>query len=135
MKFWDRKTYVEKWIFIGKQNCPFCETTKDEKPFIIWETKHWIIRHNKYPYFWNEKHLLAMPKKHRKYTYEMSKKEFGDFKEVEKFIKQFYKTDEYFCILRESTGWRSVEHLHYHFLPWVIFPKEEQWNKYLQINY
>ena len=134
MKFRDLEEYIKKWKFIWKENCPFCKIDWDEKDFLIFETKYWTVRYNKYPYFWNTKHLLSCPKKHKKFTYELTKAELGDIKEVELLIKTFYKWEEYFSFIREGIWWRSAEHLHYHFLPGIIFPETIDSNPYLRIK-
>jgi diadenosine tetraphosphate (Ap4A) HIT family hydrolase len=127
MEFGDRLEYLKRNPFMEKENCIFCHSTGKDKQYIIWETKHWTIRYNKYPYFWSTKNLLSSPKKHKKFTYELSEEELVDLKEVESFIKEFYKWENYFSFIRETIGWRTAEHLHYHFLPGIIFSEMENW--------
>jgi diadenosine tetraphosphate (Ap4A) HIT family hydrolase len=47
-------------------------------------------------------HLLAFPKRHVEKTTELTKKEFADLKNVEKFISSFFKEEQYFSFLRET---------------------------------
>ena len=102
---------------LWEYDCPFCDVRKTP---LIQEFKYWYICYNKYPYWGIKDNLLAIPKKHRKYTYDLSPEEFWEFQEVEKFIKDFYKKQDYFSFIRQSTRWRSLEHLHYHYLPGFV---------------
>jgi hypothetical protein len=41
-------------------------------------------------------------------------------------MKDYYKWDKnYFSFIRQSIWWRSIEHLHYHYLPWHFSYDEE----------
>ena len=121
-KIWEEKT--KNWI-IWKDKCPFCTIIdKEEKKLILWQSDLWEIRYNKFPYWWIKKHLLAFPKRHVEFTYKLTKKEFAWLKEVEKFMANFYWNQQYFAFIRESFFWRSIAHLHYHYLPWNIHGSE-----------
>ena len=104
---------------LWKHNCPFCNDKYMESS-VIWRWKFFYIAFPLCQYLWIKNHLMVIPYKHRKYTYEMSKNEFWELKEVEKFMKDYYKEEDYFSFVRESMWKRSIEHLHYHFLPWVV---------------
>lgn len=133
MKLFNRKIWT--WNLIWKKNCPFCKLDKDEKKLLIYETKYWEIRHNKYPYYWDKRHLMSIPKKHRKYAYELNNEELKDYKKIELFMKDYYNWEQYFSFIRHTTWWRSIEHLHYHYLPGILLYKEKiDNNKYLQIK-
>lgn len=120
MLFWDRKDYVKKW-YLKKDKCPFC---KREDELILKETKYWIVLYNKYPYYGNKQNLLAVSKKHKKKTSELSLEEFKDLKNVEIFMEEYFKWKNYFSFIRQTEWWRSVEHLHYHYLEWVFYNKK-----------
>ena len=61
---------------------------------------------------------MAIPKKHKIYTTDLSIEELKDYKNVEKFMLEWYKWEKnYFSFIRQWIWWRSVEHLHYHYLP------------------
>lgn len=107
------------WI----EECPFCNITKEEEKLLVFETKYWQIRHNKYPYNWFKNHLIAIPKRHVEITKDLSEKEFSDLKEVEKFMHEYYKWENFFSFIRETNWWKSIKHLHYHFLPGIIYAK------------
>ena len=117
-KIWEEKT--KSWI-IWKDKCPFCaQPDKNEKKLILWENDLWEVRYNKFPYWWIKNHLLAFPKRHVEKTIKLTKKEFADLKNVEKFVSDFFKNEQYFSFLRETYYWRSIAHIHYHYLPWNI---------------
>lgn len=122
-KFFTREEYrdlkpKDKWA----TNCPFCFGTRDED-YVITETKYFSIFYNKFPVLWLENHLLVTPKRHIVFTSEMTSEESADLVEVEKFMKDFYKWSEYFSFIRQSNWWnaRSIEHFHYHYLPWEVY--------------
>jgi len=116
MKFWTS----EEWWKIGpsdlcESDCPFC---KDKSEYTIWKWEYFFITHAKYPYNGLENHLLAIPYRHVRETSKLTHEEFASFREVEIFMKDFYKNEEnYFSFIRETKGCKSVAHLHYHFLP------------------
>ena len=121
MKFGSRKEYENDIIKnqyndLWKSNCPFCK--KDE--FVIWEWDYWFISHNKYPYLGLENHLLAIPHRHVVYTKDLSKEECEELPKVFEFMNKFYEWGKYFSFIRETIEWRSLEHLHYHYLPGFI---------------
>lgn len=121
MIFWDRIKYIEDNHYFNKENCPFCETSNEQKKYLIHETKYWKIVYNKFPYYWNKKHIMAIPKRHIKYTVELNNEELIDYKNIEIYMKEYYKlSNNYYSFIRQTTGWRSIEHLHYHYLPWHI---------------
>ncbi len=107
-----------------KENCPFC-THLDEQN-IIWKWKYFFIIHNKYPYLWLDNHILVVPFEHKIMTSELSKDEYWEFREVEKFMENYYNWWDYFSFIRQSNSEesRSVEHLHYHYLPWIPYPED-----------
>lgn len=114
---------------LGKANCPFCNQEVNNER-IIWRGESFYVMHALCSYAWVKNHVMAIPYKHSKYTHEMTKEEFSGLKEVEEFIKNFYGEEEHFSFIRETMWARSLEHLHYHFLPWVI--KESQMSDVLR---
>lgn len=103
---------------IWKEACPFCDI-KEER--IIKEFDFWIILQNKYPYNWYTNHLMAIPKKHRELTSDLSLIEIKEFKKVSIFMKKYYNKENYFSFIRETNWWKSIKHLHYHYLPWILY--------------
>ncbi len=134
MNFKDRKKYVENNPYFTKENCPFCIINEEEKKLFIYETKYWKIIYNKYPYY-SKKHLMAIPKRHIKYVTDLNDKEIIDFKNIELYMKKFFDSEKnYYSFIRQSLWWRSVEHLHYHYLPWHISFEWENWINILKIK-
>jgi diadenosine tetraphosphate (Ap4A) HIT family hydrolase len=118
MDFWTRNEWSKiQPKDLWKDECPFCEPQKTP---LIKEFNHWFVCHNKYPYGWLKDNLLVIPKKHRKYTYELDSQEWSEFPTVEKFIHEYFGETDYFSFIRQSCKWRSLEHLHYHYLPGFI---------------
>lgn len=119
MKLLSRDTWYncnpqDKWA----QDCPFCHTENSgNKEYIIWKGKHWFICHNKYPILGLENQLMAIPYRHIIYSCDLNDDERIEFWEVEKFMKDFYDIPNYFMFIREGLEGRSLEHIHYHFVP------------------
>lgn len=116
----DREIYdnrTEKLIW--RELCPFCDL-KSQSECIIWEWKYWYIQHNMYPYLWLKDHIMAVPFSHKVFSSELSSEEFAEMREIQIFIKNFYWKKDYFSFMRESIWNRSVEHLHYQYLPWLL---------------
>lgn len=116
-EIWDKIQPSDKW----ESKCIFCFETM-EKEYLIKETKYFYILHNKYPFLGSDKHLLVAPKRHIILTTELNKEEWQDFEEVEKFMSEFYKWMDYFSFIRQSNTdiSRSINHLHYHYVEWMI---------------
>ena len=109
---------------IWKDKCPFCPElaeTDEEKKLKIWETKYWKIIHNKFPYADLENHLLVVPKRHVENTKDLKDEEFIELRNVEEFMSEYYWDQNYFSFIRETNWWKSIKHLHYHFLPWILY--------------
>jgi len=119
---WDNFTKENEIIW--EKDCPFCKLDENEKKLIIFETKYWEIRYNKYPYWWIKKHILVFPKRHVELTKDLTNEELVDLKNIHKYLYDFYKWEQYFCFLRETFEWRSIKHLHYHYMPWNIYSNQ-----------
>ena len=121
VNIWTRSEYHnKKWKDIyWEEDCPFCQP-KDQKWHTCWEGKYWYILHNLYPYSWNDRHLMAVPYKHKKVFLELDDTEILELREIHEFVKNFYWEQNYFSCLRETMANRSVEHLHIHFIPWKL---------------
>ncbi len=127
IKLWTREEYHKsKWKKVyWEEDCPFCNT-EEQKFHTVWNWNFWYILHNKYPYSWNDQHLMAVPYAHKKYSLDLFDEELLELRSIHKFAKDFYKDVNYFSCLRETMANRSVEHLHIHYIPWKL-----QW-KYLR---
>ncbi len=71
-------------------------------------------------------HIMAVPKRHVIYAKDLTSEELSDYKAVEAFVYDFYTQQNlsYFTFMRESLEGRSIEHLHYHFLPGKLYYEE-----------
>ena len=61
-------------------HCPFCKENlaREHKQPILWESAHWIITPNQWPYKDTKEHLLLILKRHLERVEEMTMEEFGD---------------------------------------------------------
>lgn len=122
---WEKLKPKDKWA----TNCPLCLETDN----IIFETLHWRIVHNMFPICGLKNHIMALPKRHEILSKDLSSEEYLDYKNVERYISDYYGAQDYFTFMRETLNGRSLEHLHYHFLPWQIWYKnieamlKQQW--------
>ena len=121
--------HAKKWKKVyWKDDCPFCF---DFEP--IWEWEHWYLVKNISPYSWNEQHLMAVPHKHKNFSFELSLEELSELKNIHNFVRKFYWKEDYFSCTRETMSNRSIEHLHINFIPWKLQGKylrkmlEDQW--------
>lgn len=108
---------------VWTENCPFCDPDESINK-IVWKWSFWNILVNIAPYTWDDNHIMATPKKHKKFFYELDNQELLELKKVHEFVKQYYKGGEYFSATRESFWNRSVQHYHTHFFPWKISDKK-----------
>lgn len=127
IKLWTRQEYHNQIGYgcFWKEECPFCKS-EEQSGHTVWKWKYWYILHNLFPYSWNDKHLMAVPYKHRVYSHELNSKELLELSKIHDFVRDFYSEEHYFSCTRESMWNRSIEHIHMHFLPWRL-----QW-KYLR---
>lgn len=127
VKIWTREEYHKiKWKEIyGKDDCPFCDLEWN-KENIIWKWKYWFLIHNKFSYSGDNRHIMAVPFEHKKFSTELNDQELLDLKNIYKFVEKWFQDENYFSCTRESMWNRSVEHIHIHFIPWRL-----QW-KYLR---
>ncbi len=133
MQFKNREEYKKAKMYYILENCPFC--IKLDKNKIIFESKFWFVIHNDIPYFDDRKYgLMAIPKRHIQWTYDLTKEEFSDFLEIEKFMKDFFKWVDYFSFIRQSKSNKSVEHMHYHYISWIPSARMIDWERYFKIK-
>jgi len=119
MKLHDRKTWYEtcpadRWAL----DCAFCKShDKQHSEYVIWKGKYWFIAHNKFPILWLTNQFLAIPYRHVLLSKDLSDDEYIEFRAVEEFLSQRYGEEDYFMFVREWLKSRSMEHIHYHFVP------------------
>lgn len=122
MSIVERNIWIEKMRWkesIWKQDCPFCK--QEEISLVIKEFKYWKIIKNKYPYIWVSKHILVVPYKHREYTKDLSKNEFAELKDIEKYMAEYFSQENYFSFIRQTNESKSIKHLHYHYINATLY--------------
>lgn len=105
---------------IWKEECPFCPE-KSDNCGIIKKFKNWYIKKNLYAYNWINNHLLLIPYRHIEHTKFLNKEELIELTEVYEFIEKYFSSENYFSFIRETNWWKSIKHIHYHYLPWVLY--------------
>ncbi len=118
--FFNRDEYISKNPYLAGKDCPFCKLEEDEKALFLYKTKYWEVRFNKFPYYWYKQNLLAFPIEHKANTTDLTDEEILDFKNIELYMKNYFWEKNYFSFIRHGKWWRSVEHLHYHYLEWIF---------------
>ena len=114
---WQKDAPRDLW----KSKCPFCEIDQQQEEYIVWEWQDWYIANNKFPYLGIKEHIMAIPKKHICESADISPEAYWEMSQIHIFVKKFFWEKHYFSFTRETFGNRSLEHLHIHFLPWVIY--------------
>ena len=109
---WKKDKPKDKW----KSDCPFCDIEK-HKDILIWEWKYLKIIHNRFPMLGRKDHFMIIPKRHVILTSELSDNELIEMREAEKQMEIMYDGKRYFSFIRQAVANRSLEHLHYHYLP------------------
>lgn len=120
MERFDRQIWINKTLWkeaLWIDECPFCEWNDWE---LIKKFEKWKLILNKYPYNWINNHLLLIPLEHKEHTKELNNKELLELREVEEHILNYYKWENYFSFIRQTNWWKTVKHLHYHYLPWSL---------------
>lgn len=102
-----------------KENCPYCYINT-ELNTVVYESEYWKIFIALSSYTWDENHLLAFPKVHKKYFLELNDWEILDLKNVHKFCDEYFWENNYFSATRETMANRSIEHYHQHFIQWKL---------------
>ena len=79
------------------------------------------IKKNLYPYNWIKEHLLLIPYRHIEHTKNLNKQELNELVEVYEFIEKYFNWKNYFSFIRETNWGKSIKHIHYHYLPWILY--------------
>lgn len=108
-----------KWKCSWIDDCPFCNVNLDLNT-VVYESEYWKMFVSLASYTWNEYHLLAFPKTHKKFFHEFSQDEIWDLKNVYEFCDKYFENKQYFSMTRETMSNRSVEHYHIHFIEWIM---------------
>lgn len=99
--------------------CAFCmdHFDKEHREPIEYETEHWVVSKNDYPYKGTTLHLLLIPKEHVHTLSALSPAALADFSPTIVAVEKQWKLTHYAVGIRSGdmhhTG-GSVEHLHAH---------------------
>lgn len=95
--------------------CPFCAS--DDRRFF--ENKTAYVTYALAPY--HKHHLLIVPNEHKKSFLQLSPEELADIQDLahqSARLLRYLGYDSFTLMVREGMGsGKSVEHLHYHFIP------------------
>jgi len=98
--------------------CIFCpEHITNDGSKILFETKHWIVKTNKYPYKDTKHHIVLVPKEHVPTISKLSKEAQEDFLPAVARSEKKFKLDSYAIGIRSGDmryNGGSIEHLHAH---------------------
>jgi ATP adenylyltransferase len=106
-------------LLVERGICAFCEAHFEEyhdNP-IEFQTKHWIVSRNDYPYVGTSLHLLLVPKEHVRFIRELSPDARTDMMAVLVEIEQRWQLPSYAIGMRvgdPAQNGGSVEHMHAH---------------------
>jgi diadenosine tetraphosphate (Ap4A) HIT family hydrolase len=101
--------------------CLFCPEVlrAHEKQQVLWETAHWMVTPNEFPYAGTRLHLLLIPKEHVTDLLDLSPAARADFWEVLGAVRERYGLSNYGLGSRNGdsryTG-GTIRHLHVHVL-------------------
>jgi ATP adenylyltransferase len=101
--------------------CLFCpESLRDHaKHEVLFETRHWSVTPNAYPYNGTKLHLLVIPRRHVNDMLDLDDEAGADFWAVLRLIRDRYNLDYYGLGVRNGncsyTG-ATIRHVHAHVL-------------------
>jgi ATP adenylyltransferase len=113
-----RKEQLRRMISLEERKiCAFCpeNIAKETTSPIQYETKHWMVKDNDFPYENTKIHILIISKKHVKSISELPKPARAEFLDVVSWIEKKYKLKSYAVGFRSGDfrfNGGSVEHLH-----------------------
>ena len=105
----------------GKIGCFFCNNNylKLGASKAIYESKHWYIKKNVYPYAGTRYHYLIVPKVHVTKVTEISSKVWSEFLKMAIWTEKYLGVKGYSILARNGdmkyTG-ATLDHLHFHFV-------------------
>jgi ATP adenylyltransferase len=101
--------------------CLFCPEVLREhsRQRVAWETRHWVVTPNEYPYKGTRIHLLVVPHKHVNDMLDLDDESLGDFWNALRLIRERFDLDYYGLGVRNGdcsfTG-ATIAHVHAHVL-------------------
>ncbi|MFW5887748.1 MAG: HIT domain-containing protein [Bacteriovoracia bacterium] len=97
--------------------CPFCRENLEKyhtKP-ILFETRHWVVTENAWPYELTKKHFLLISQRHLTHSGQINEDEWSDISKIFKILEEKYGLDSGTMLLRfgdmNKTG-ATVKHVH-----------------------
>nr|AIA16268.1 HIT domain protein [uncultured bacterium]AIA16316.1 HIT domain protein [uncultured bacterium] len=101
--------------------CAFCrENVETETTSVIeFETEHWIVKANDYPYERTKLHLLLIAKSHARTVTDLSPEAQADFLPLVARVERHYKLPSYAVAMRSGDftyNGGTVDHLHAHII-------------------
>lgn len=124
----DREIWMKKMAWkesIWEENCPFCKN--EDKDLVVKNFKFWKLVKNLYPYNGIKNHLLLIPFRHIEHTKFLKSDELKELSEINEFIENYYSWENYFSFIRETNWGKSIKHIHFHYLPWILFSNLMEW--------
>jgi ATP adenylyltransferase len=89
------------------------------RPGVLWETKHWIVRPNEFPYSGTQLHLLLIPRDHVGDVLDLGAAAQADFWTALGWVRDRYQLTYYGLGMRNGdcryTG-ATIRHVHAHVL-------------------
>lgn len=101
--------------------CLFCPEILREhsRQRVAWETRHWSVTPNEFPYKGTRIHLLVVPHKHVNDMLDLDDESLGDFWNALRLIRERFDLDHYGLGVRNGncgfTG-ATIAHVHAHVL-------------------
>jgi ATP adenylyltransferase len=113
------KEQLEEMLRLEKEGkCIFCpQFIKEDVQPLELETRHWMVKKNRFPYENTKLHLLLIPKKHVKIISELPKAARESFLDVVALCEKKYQLNSYAIGFRSgdmSFNGGSIEHIHAH---------------------
>ena len=112
-----------------KDNCPYCNINT-ELNTVVFESEYWKMFIALSSYTWDENHLLAFPREHKIFFWELNNEEILDLKNIHKFCDKYFWENNYFSTTRETMSNRSIEHYHIHFIQFLRISIKYIWNQF-----
>ena len=116
----DEQRQVMKKI-IEANECPFCleNLQKYHTPPILFETAHWLLTSNRWPYKHTQYHLLAILKSHKEMLAELTTAEGAELVEILHFAQEHTQALGGGVAMRfgdTSYSAGTIKHLHVQFI-------------------
>lgn len=124
----------------SKGLCVFCLDVVEKESInpVEFETSHWYVKKNDYPYENTELHLVIVPKEHVKTVSQLSQLAKSEFLDVVAQIEKRYQIDSFAVGLRSGDmrfNGGSIEHLHAHVIVAKPHPDKDRQVRFKMSSY